>query len=485
MFKLSAADVEGRAIAARPSACLLAAVALLCVVLPASAAAQPVKPVLITTNPASPSTERRPYIQGDPDGGVITSAVGGHVSRGLGPIARGVNPGYEVTIYADDATCTEPTAIAAEGTAAELEGEGIQVDEDVQLGVETNFYATQTDPSDPTNPSQCSDGIGYLQVDGPPAAPSFTGVEPPSASNDNFPNLIGEATPVQATVSIYSNASCSGEPLGEGPASAFANAGIEVRVADNSTTTFYARSKLAGYSSTCSTSSFTYQEVTPAEEPGGGTPVGETPSGGSPGGGPAGGTNPGGKVPDPKGRPPAPTLRTVPGYAANDNTPTVTGKAPGAGVVQIYGSAGCKGPVLAEGSASQFTGAGLIVQVANDTVVTFYGISIDGGGDRSLCNSEPAVYIEDSTAPHTRITSGPAAKTRKRKVVFRFADIAGESATTFLCKLDRDKWKPCRAPLKLKRLGLRRHVLKVKAVDAAGNEEQGMAQRRFRVVRNY
>lgn len=489
MFKPSAKVVEGRAAQARPLACLLTVAAMLGAALPAAVAAQPIKLILTTTNPPSPSTATRPFIQGDPDGGV-TSALGGPVARGLGPIARAVNPDYEVTIYAEDATCSQPTEIAAEGTAAELEGSGIQVDEDVKPGVETTFYATQTDPAEPADPSQCSNGIGYLQVDSPPAAPSFTGVDPPSSSNDNFPNLTGEAMPAQATVMIYANASCSGEPLGEGAASTFASSGIEVRVADNSTTTFYAKSTLAGYTSTCSTSSFTYQEVTPAEVPGGETPVGEPPTGGTPGGGssgggPAGGTNPDKKVPDPKGRPPAPTLRTIPGYAANENTPIVTGKAPGAGIVQIYGSAGCKGPILAEGSASQFTAAGLGVEVANDTVVTFYGISIDGGYDRSLCSAEPAVYIEDSTAPHTRITSGPAAKTRKRKVVFRFADIAGESATAFLCKLDRGRWKPCRAPLKLKRLGLRRHVLRVKAVDAAGNEEQGMAQRRFRVVRDY
>jgi hypothetical protein len=480
MFKPSTCSVEGRAIMARPLACLLAAAALLAAALPATAAAQPIKPVLTGTNPPSPSTVTRPFIQGDPDGGVVTSAVDGPIARGFGPVTRGaVNPGYEVTIYAEDVTCSNPAAIAAEGSAAELGEGGIQVDEEVKPGVETNFYAKQTDPADPTNPSQCSNGIGYLQVDKPPAAPSFSGVEPPSASNDNFPNLIGEA-PSHSTVLIYANPSCTGEPLGTGAASAFANPGIEVTVADNTTTTFYAKSKLADYTSTCSASSFTYQEVTPTEGAGG-----ETPTGGTPGGGPTGGSDPGGRAPDPKGRPPAPTLRTIPGYAANDNTPTVSGKAPGAGRVQIYGSAGCKGQVLAEGPAAQFTGAGFAVQVADDTVVTFYGISIDGGDDRSLCSVEPATYIEDSTAPHTRITSGPAAKTRKRKVIFRFADVTGESTTSFLCKLDRGKWKACRAPLKTKRLGLRRHVLKVKGVDAAGNEERGMAQRRFRVVRTY
>ena len=175
----------------------------------------------------------------------------------------------------------------------------------------------------------------------------------------------------------------------------------------------------------------------------------------------------------------------MPGYAANDNTPTVTGKSPGAVRVEVFGSPGCKGPVLARGSAPEFTEAGFDIQVANDTAVAFYGVAIDGGEDRSLCSESPAIYYEDSTAPHTRITSGPAAKTRKRKAIFRFADISGDTAATFLCKLDKRKWKECRAPLRLKGLGLRSHVLKVKAVDAAGNVEQGMAKRRFKVVRSY
>ncbi len=475
---------EGRALAARPSACLILVAALLAIVFPATASAvEPNAPLLTETNPPSPSAALRPFVLGDSDGGVITSAIGGAVAARLGgPVSRtSENPTFLITVYAEDGTCSDPGSIVAEGTAAELEEPGLQVTKDVTAGVETLFFAKQTDPSDPANPSKCSNGIGYRHVDGPPGPPVFTGTDPSSPADDNFPNLIGHAD-VQTTIEIYDTSNCAGTPLASGSVAAFEKSGIEVHVADNSTTTFHAKAKIAEYSSTCSISGVDYQEVSAAgEEPGGENPGGEGPGGESPGGGGQGGPT----APNPPGRPPAPTLRTVPGYAANDNTPTVTGKAPGAGIVQVYGSAGCRGPVLAQGPAGQFTGPGFGVQVANDTVVTFYGISIDGGNDRSLCSEQPAVYIEDSTAPHTRITSGPAAKTRKRRAVFRFTDVAGESTTTFFCKLDRRRWKVCRAPLKLKHLGRRRHLLKVRAVDAAGNVEKRMAKRRFRVVRSH
>jgi hypothetical protein len=484
----SASVAKGRAVKARPLARLLPAVAVVCGALLTAPTAQAVKalaPVLNGTNPQSPATALEPLVKGEADG-VITSgvgrtaAVGGSGGFGGGSITSAVeNEDFIITLYTAKAACEAGVEAAGSGTAKQLEEAGVPVNGPVAANAVTTFYATQTDTGDLGNPSECSNGIDYRHVSGPPEPPAFTSTSPPSPADHNEPRLIGAADK-DATITVYANASCSGAVAGSGSASQFADAGIQVSVADNTETSFYATATLAGFVSSCSTSTIAYKEVTSSggENPGGDPPGGETPGGETPGDG-------GTPVPDPKGRPSPPTLRTVPGYAANDNTPTVTGKSPGAARVEVYGSPGCKGPILAQGSASEFTGPGFGVQVANDTVVAFYGVSIDGGDDRSACTDTPAVYIEDSTAPHTRITSGPAAKTRKRKVIFRFADISGDTAATFLCKLDRRKWKACRAPLKLKGLGLRRHLLKVKAVDAAGNVEQGMAKRRFKVVRDY
>jgi hypothetical protein len=456
---------------------------------PAAQAEPPLKPTLTGTNPSSPATTLKPLVRGDADGVIISgvgrsAVIGGPGFPGGGPSAASTENGnFVITLYTNKAECETGVNADGTGTAEALEGTGVAVANDVEADAVTTFYATQTDSSDPTHPSACSAGVKYQQVSGPPPAPTFSATSPVSPAEGTSPLLIGAAAN-SSLVSIYTNSSCAGGPAATGSASQFASTGIEVQVTDGSETTFYATATLAGFVSACSTSTVTYRELPGGEgpPPGGG---GENPGSGgeTPGGGGQGPDGP--KAPDPKGRPPAPTLRTVPGYAANDNTPTVTGKAPSAGQVEIYGSAGCKGPVLADGSASQFTGPGFDIQVANDTVVAFYGVSIDGGGDRSPCSDAPAIYIEDSTAPHTRITSGPAAKTRKRKVTFLFADISGDTAATFFCKLDNRKWSACHAPLKLKGLGHRRHLIRIRAIDAAGNEEQGVAKRRFRVVRGH
>jgi hypothetical protein len=103
-------------------------------------------------------------------------------------------------------------------------------------------------------------------------------------------------------------------------------------------------------------------------------------------------------------------------------------------------------------------------------------------GQRSAC-SEPVTYTEDSTAPRTRITMGPGVKTRKRKAVFRFKDITEDPpGTTFVCKVDKKKWKPCASPLHLKHLKYGHHLVKIRATDLAGNRERKPVTRRFIVI---
>lgn len=406
-------------------------------------------PALTGTNPTSPGASTTPRIRGGADG-VITSAVRPQAD---GPIASALEPGNTITIYTVP-TCTG--SVAATGTAEELEGAGIPVT--VPADSETTFYATQTAFG---VPSGCSNGITYQQVTTPPAAPVFGVVAPVSPANDNYPRLSGSVA-AKSIVSIYSDSSCSAL-VASGPAATFSGEGIQVHVADNSTTGFHAVATLAGISSGCSSSTISYQEVTPAGEPGNG------------GTGPATPPSSNGAA-----KPPPPRLRTIPGGIANDVTPLITGSAPQAALVKVFGTPDCSGPVLARGSAAQLA-AGLPVQIVPNTSVAFYGRSVDSDGDQSAC-SDPAVYTDDSIAPRTRITAGPGVKTLKRTVVFRFADITDGPDTRFLCKVDRKPWKSCRAPLKLKKLGYRRHVLRVKAFDAAGNREKHPVKRSFQVV---
>jgi hypothetical protein len=417
-----------------------------------------VSPFLTGTSPASPGTSSEPLIRGNADG-VITARYEGpapffDANEALSPTAT--EPGATITIYTA-LGCTGP--VAATGTAADLEGAGIPVT--VAPDSETTFYANQTGAGET---SSCSNGIVYQQVTSAPAPPTLTGTSPGSPADDNFPRVQGSSA-AHSIVSLYADPSCSGNPLASGTAAAFTSPGIEIQVPDNSTTTVHALATLAGVPSACSSPSLSYQEVTPAVT---------APGGGGTGDGGAGAGSNG------KAKPPAPRLRTVPGTIGNSPSPLLAGSAPQAVVVKIFASADCSGGLLSKVSAAQLS-AGVPTPVAVNALTAFSARSVDSDGDQSEC-SAPVLYTEDSIAPRTRITAGPGVKTVRPTVVFRFTDITAGPETSFRCKLDRRPWKGCHAPLRLKRLGHKRHTLQVKAFDAAGNREKRPVKRSFQVV---
>ncbi|MBK5219633.1 MAG: hypothetical protein JJE35_07595 [Thermoleophilia bacterium] len=415
-------------------------------------------PTLTKTNPVSPGASDTPRIKGTIEEAEAT-AVGFGLS-GLGPIAQAEGPNNIVRLYTDE-DCEGP--IVGQGTVEVLEDEGVPLEAPVEDPV-TVFYATQSDVPE-TEPSDCSVGLPYRYVTAAPGAPVLNSVNPASPANQNSPRLIGSADP-EATVSIYASASCTGGEAASGSGAQLGSEGIQVAVADNSETTFSATATMAGFVSDCSAAPINYQEVTPPPNPG---------DGGQGGGG--GGVSPG----TPVSPPPPPRLRTVPGGSANDNTPLVTGTAPGAATVRIYASASCDGSPVAKGSAAEFA-AGIPVRVVDNAAVVLSAVSV-AGETASKC-SDPVVYVEDSLTPRTRITMGPAAKTAKRKAVLRFTDTTGNApGTTFLCKVDHGKWKQCSSPLRLKKLKPKRYVVRVKASDPAGNVEIKGAKRGFKVIR--
>ncbi len=69
----------------------------------------------------------------------------------------------------------------------------------------------------------------------------------------------------------------------------------------------------------------------------------------------------------------------------------------------------------------------------------------------------------DTTPPTAKIT-----KRTKKKILFT----SSESGSTFKCKLDKRKFRPCTSPFKLKRLKPGRHKFALKAIDAAGNTSE-------------
>ena len=85
----------------------------------------------------------------------------------------------------------------------------------------------------------------------------------------------------------------------------------------------------------------------------------------------------------------------------------------------------------------------------------------------------------DTTPPTTTINKGPGQKLAQGKAKFAFR--ANEPNSTFTCKLDKQKPKPCVSPKTYKGLKPGRHTFKVWATDAAGNKATAPAKRTFKV----
>lgn len=281
-------------------------------------------------------------------------------------------------------------------------------------------------------------------------------------------------------IQIFDGVECTGAMVGAGRAEALEGAGIPVSVVADTKTTLWAWQVESGTSerSECSNPLPYWEGNVP---PGQGSSSGGDSEGGGSGQGSGGATLGGAIGPGStaSGKPDAPRIHTNPGDRANDMTPLVVGSAPGANSVLVYASANCSGSPVANGAPSQLS-SGFEVPVVKNAETTFSAVAI--GSQHSGCSSS-VTYTEDSTAPRTRVTMGPGVKTRKRKAVFRFKDVTEDPpGTTFRCRVDKAKWKPCISPFRLKHLKLGHHVVAIRATDLAGNVERNPVKRRFIVV---
>jgi hypothetical protein len=78
-------------------------------------------------------------------------------------------------------------------------------------------------------------------------------------------------------------------------------------------------------------------------------------------------------------------------------------------------------------------------------------------------------WTVDTTAPETTIDSGPADPTSDTSATFVFG--AGETGSTFECRLDGGAFEPCSSPQTYTGLGAGSHTFDVRATDAAGNTD--------------
>ena len=105
-----------------------------------------------------------------------------------------------------------------------------------------------------------------------PSTPVLEDTDPPSPSATVTPSLLGESDP-NTSIKVYTQAGCSGEVKATGTAADLGGAGIQVGVASNSTTTFWATATdVNGDTSDCSNSlAYTHESGAGEEEGGGGS----------------------------------------------------------------------------------------------------------------------------------------------------------------------------------------------------------------------
>jgi hypothetical protein len=209
---------------------------------------------------------------------------------------------------------------------------------------------------------------------------------------------------------------------------------------------------------------------------------------------------------------------TSPGSPGASTMPSILGQSDPNTSIKLYKTQDCSGEVAATGTAVQLGGSGIAATVAAGSTTSFRATATDVNGDTSTC-SGPVTYRQENAppppppppppggessigggsssagtgtgskgsgiahlTPHTRITFAPAGKTRVRRPVFRFTDSTEQAGTSFQCKVDRQGWRGCGSPVKLKRLNTGKHVFMVRAINAVGEMEPAPQTRRFKLV---
>lgn len=101
-------------------------------------------------------------------------------------------------------------------------------------------------------------------------------------------------------------------------------------------------------------------------------------------------------------------------------------------------------------------------------------------GSIEMAAPPPLPPTADTTPPNTTIAKATINQVM-RKATFRLT--SSEPGSSFLCKLDKKAFAPCRSPKTYKHLKLGKHKFQVKARDAAGNLDRTPAVKRFKIKR--
>lgn len=187
--------------------------------------------------------------------------------------------------------------------------------------------------------------------------------------------------------------------------------------------------------------------------------------------------------------PPVVTIDT-PAQAKALNTPAplfagaaaVGGRAEPAVTVQVFPGTGAdespapalaaSGPVGGDGRWSARAAA------LPDGVYTARATQI--GNPSSSGVSQDTVFTIDTVPPTSQATTVPPAQTGSRSATIMA--LASEPGSTFTCSLNRARATPCGPAIRLRRLALGNQVLRIRAVDPAGNVQREPTIVKWRVV---
>jgi alpha-tubulin suppressor-like RCC1 family protein len=291
---------------------------------------EPAPPVDLACAPPSPADESRPILSGSAEAGATIGVF-------------------------RDVPCTGSAETTVVANAVGLFSVSVQVTEN---STTTFFFQARDDAG---NVSACSAGLTYVEDSRVPAVPTLETTTPTSPSNSNTPSVQGTADP-GVRVQIFVDPACAAK-LGEGLADAFGLFSVPVNVADNTTTSFFARAvSLAGKESDCSLASLTYVEDS--------TP------------------------------PPPPTLLfATPPSPSSALTPTITGGSEPGARIRVYATPDCTGAVVGTATTSDFGSFSAVASgVTRDGITRFAATAEDRAGNVGGC-SAALPYQHDSQAP--------------------------------------------------------------------------------------
>jgi ELWxxDGT repeat protein len=166
--------------------------------------------------------------------------------------------------------------------------------------------------------------------------------------------------------------------------------------------------------------------------------------------------------------PPETQITSGPSGATADSTPTFTFSSDEAGTFQCSVDGGAMSACSSPSTLAALTDGAHIFRVR----------AIDSSANVDATPASRAFSV-DTTAPNTRIASGPSGFVRTRRATFSFS--SSETSSSFECKLDAAAWAACSSPKSYTGLSDRAHTFSVRATDQVGNVDASPAKRSFTV----